>query len=96
MSDKEIFNCSKCQLVYVLPTKCDHYQEQQLAALKADKEQDNALFVRHAQEYQAEIKQLQEQLKEAIDILEHYSHRMDSGGTARQFLAKIKHKETTI
>lgn len=30
MNDEEVFHCSKCKKAYVLPHKCDHYQDELL------------------------------------------------------------------
>ena len=75
-------------------------REQELAALKAEKEQDSAVFIRHAQEYQAEIKALKEQLRDYEWVLNEISTYADcddvngeAGNIARQFLAKIKKEE---
>lgn len=38
--DKEYFNCSKCQTVYALPTKCDHYMEAEISSLKEQLERE--------------------------------------------------------
>jgi hypothetical protein len=92
---EDIFSCTKCKMHFILPSCCDHYQQNKIQELESE---NDRLKNHDIIGYEAVIQELEASKKEALALIEfysdeinypeHYSEVYDSGKLAREFLKK--------